>query len=102
MPPAEPEDLGPGDLRAGLTATFEREIAAADVAAFAALSGDHNPLHLDEEYARGTNFGRPIVHGAFQLSLASALAGMYLPGKQVVLGSMRSRFPAPLHYPGRA
>jgi NAD(P)-dependent dehydrogenase (short-subunit alcohol dehydrogenase family)/acyl dehydratase len=102
MPPAEPEDLGPGDLRAGLTAMFEREIAAADVAAFAALSGDHNPLHLDEEYARGTNFGRPIVHGAFQLSLASALAGMYLPGKQVVLGSMRSRFPAPLHYPGRA
>ena len=102
MPPVEPADLGPGDLRAGLTASFEREITEADVVAFAALSGDHNPLHLDQAYAAGTNFGRPIVHGAFQLSLASALAGMYLPGKQVVLGSVRSRFPAPLHYPGRA
>ena len=99
MAAPEPEDLGPEDLRVGRSATFQRAITGDDVAAFAELSGDHNPLHLDPAYAGATNFQRPIVHGALQVSLASALAGMHLPGKQVVLGSIRSHFPAPLYYP---
>jgi 3-oxoacyl-[acyl-carrier protein] reductase len=95
----EPRDLEGRDLKVGLAAAFERSITADDVTAFAELSGDRNPLHIDPSYAGETNYGRPIVHGAFQISLASAMAGMYLPGKRVVLGSVRCRFPAPLHHP---
>jgi NAD(P)-dependent dehydrogenase (short-subunit alcohol dehydrogenase family)/acyl dehydratase len=92
-------DLAPEALRVGLAAEFSRELSAEDVLAFARLSGDENPLHTDAAYAAMTNYVRPIVHGAFQVALASALIGMHLPGRRVVLGSVRSRFPAPLFYP---
>ena len=87
------------DLKRGLQATFERQIGVEDIAAFAALSGDHNPLHVDPEYARTSNYERVIAHGAFQVALASTMAGMYLPGRNVVVGSYHSRFPAPLFVP---
>jgi len=99
MSDAEARELSAQELRVGLSAEFERSISAEDIARFAQLSGDANPLHLSEEYASQTNYGRRIVHGAFQISLASALLGMQLPGKRVVLGSVRSRFMAPLYYP---
>jgi NAD(P)-dependent dehydrogenase (short-subunit alcohol dehydrogenase family)/acyl dehydratase len=101
MTTALPRDLAADALAVGLSAELTREISAQDVLAFARLSGDENPLHTDPEYAAETNYGRPIVHGAFQIGLASALLGMQLPGKRVVLGSVRSRFPAPLFYPCR-
>ncbi len=93
--------LAAADLKPGLKAEFEREISAEDVAAFASLSGDHNPLHVDEQYASGTNYGERIVHGAFQVGLASTMAGIYLPGRNVVVGSFQCRFPAALNYPSR-
>ena len=64
-----------GELRTGLQAEFEREITVDDVTSFAELSGDWNPLHTDEAYAAQTNYGGRIVHGAFQVALASAMAG---------------------------
>lgn len=97
----EPRVFTADDLRNGLEAEFERDITAADVAAFADLSHDWNPLHVDEAYAAQTNYSGRIVHGAFQVALASAMAGMYLPGRQVVVASFLCRFPAPLHYPSR-
>jgi 3-oxoacyl-[acyl-carrier protein] reductase len=92
-------DLAPDALHVGLAAEFTRSIEPEDVLGFARLSGDENPLHIDPAYAGTTNYGAPIVHGAFQISLGSALIGMHLPGRRVVLGSVRSRFPAPLFYP---
>jgi len=92
-------DLAPDALHVGLAAEFTRSIEPEDVLGFARLSGDENPLHTDPAYAGTTNYGAPIVHGAFQISLGSALIGMHLPGRRVVLGSVRSRFPAPLFYP---
>ena len=97
----DPAHFAAEDLRVGLSARFEREITEADVRDFARLSGDANPLHIDGEYAAGSNFGGPIVHGAFQAGLASALIGMHLPGRSVLLGSVSARFPAPLYYPCR-
>lgn len=91
--------LTAAEIETGQKADFTRKILAEDVAAFAQLSGDYNPLHTDASYAAQTNYGRPIVHGAFQVGLASTMAGMYLPGRNVVVGSMRSRFPAPLYVP---
>lgn len=95
----EPRTLGAADLRVGLTASFERQVAVEDIEQFASLSGDYNPLHVDSAYASGTNYGAPIAHGAFQVALASTMAGMYLPGRNVVVGAFHSRFPAPLFIP---
>jgi 3-oxoacyl-[acyl-carrier protein] reductase len=97
----EPRVYAAGELRTGLQAEFERDITADDVASFAELSRDWNPLHMNEAYAGETNYGKRIVHGAFQVALASAMAGMYLPGRSVVVGSLQARFPAPLPYPSR-
>lgn len=99
MPRAEARILDASQLAPGLKFSFERQITAEDVDTFATLSGDYNPLHCDETYAGQTNYGRRIVHGAFQTGLASTMVGMYLPGRNVVVGSMRSRFPSPLPFP---
>lgn len=89
------------ELRVGLRHEEERELSEDDVLTFARLSGDVNPLHVHAGYAAGTTFGKRIVHGALQLSLASALLGTRLPGMRVLLGSVNARFPAPLFYPCR-
>ncbi len=63
------------DFEIGSTmASPARTITEADVVAFAGLSGDYNPLHTDEEYAKGTMFGGRIAHGLLVLSIASGLA----------------------------
>lgn len=89
------------DLHTGLKVTYEQEVDEADVLAFARLTGDRNPLHVDADYARASNYEGRIVHGAYQVGLASALLGMRLPGQRVLLGSINSRFPAPLYFPTR-
>src|SRR5262245_24566138 len=97
----EPRVWAAQELRPGLRAEFERDLGEADVLAFARTSGDANPLHVDAAYARGSNFQGRIVHGAYQVGLASALLGMHLPGRKVLLGSVNARFPAPLYFPCR-
>src|SRR5947208_1901295 len=97
----ECRNLGPEDLHVGLKAAFERDVTEADVLAFGRLSGDLNPLHLSSSYAEATNLSNRIVHGAFQVGLASALVGMHLPGRNALVGSFHSQFLAPLKYPTR-
>lgn len=89
------------DLHAGLKVAYELEVHEEDILSFARLTGDHNPLHVDADYALTSNYQGRIAHGAFQVGLASALLGMHLPGKKVLLGTINSRFPAPLYFPGR-
>jgi 3-oxoacyl-[acyl-carrier protein] reductase len=96
-----PKILAAGDLRVGLTAEFERDIEEADVLGFAASSGDFNPLHVDSDFALRSRYSQRIVHGAFQIGLASALIGMHLPGRDVLLGSVNARFQSPLYFPCR-
>lgn len=98
---SEAADIGPDDLRVGSSAEFSREITQADVDVFASNSGDRNPLHVDAAYAATTSFGKPIAHGAFQIGLASAIAGMHLPGRRCLLTTVQARFPAALHVPTR-
>lgn len=93
--------LSAAALRVGLTAEFEREISEMDVVEFARNSGDMNPLHTDSEYARSTNLGACVVHGAYQVGLASAMAGMHLPGKNSFLVSYNAQFVRPLYFPCR-
>lgn len=66
------EDRGRPGASVGDTVRFSKAITEADVETFARLSGDENPIHLDESYAERTRFGRRIVHGALATSLVSA------------------------------
>jgi 3-oxoacyl-[acyl-carrier protein] reductase len=96
-----PKSIAAGDLRIGLTAEYEREILESDVLEFAANSGDFNPLHVDSSFAEHSRYAQRIVHGAFQIGLASALIGMHLPGRDVLLGSVNAHFLSPLYFPSR-
>ncbi len=87
------------DLYVGATASWSKTITSADVQAFATLSGDDNPLHVDEAFARNTRFGRPIVHGMLVASLISAVLGRQLPGPGTIYLSQSLEFLRPV-YPG--
>ncbi len=94
-------DFSADEIAIGLTAQFDRAVTEQDILAFADNSGDHNPLHVDATYAAATNYGGRIAHGAFQVGLASAMIGMYLPGRRVLLSSVQARFPSPLKFPSQ-
>ncbi|MFQ2737322.1 MaoC family dehydratase [Aeromonas caviae] len=68
-------------LTVGMKASLTKRFGPAEVAAFAGLSEDFNPLHLDPDFAARTVFERPIVHGMLLASLFSGLLGQQLPGK---------------------
>ena len=83
----------------GDAATRVKTITDEDIRAFAELAGDHNPVHLDDEYAAGTRFGRRIAHGMLAASLISATLANELPGRGTVYLSQSLRFIAPV-FPG--
>lgn len=68
------------DLKPGISAQCEKTFSETDVTTFAAVSGDDNPLHLDQAFAANTRFERCVVHGMLTTSLWSALVGTRLPG----------------------
>ncbi len=83
-------------LKVGDSAEVSKTIADEDVRAFAELTGDRNPVHLDEEYAARTRFGRRIAHGMLGASLISAVLANELPGRGTVYLSQTLRFTAPV------
>lgn len=85
------------NIRVGDTAFLSREITDDDIRAFAELTGDHNPVHTDEEFARTTRFGRRIAHGMFAASLLSAVLGNDLPGKGSLYLGQTLKFLAPVY-----
>jgi 3-hydroxybutyryl-CoA dehydratase len=86
-------------LKVGDAAELSKTIADEDVRAFAELTGDRNPVHLDEEYAAATRFGRRVAHGMLGASLISAALANELPGRGTVYLSQTLRFTAPV-FPG--
>jgi 3-hydroxybutyryl-CoA dehydratase len=72
------------DLSVGMSASYERTITVADIEAFAAVSGDHNPVHLDEAYAKTTRFKGRIAHGMLGASFISTVLASQLPGPGTV------------------
>ncbi len=93
---AEPKGLFLEDLSIGMAASITKEITEEDVIAFASLSGDVNPVHLDEDYARTTRFETRIAHGMLTASLLSAVIGTKLPGPGAIYLSQTLRFRAPV------
>lgn len=84
------------DLTVGQEASMSRVVTDADITAYAALSGDYNPLHIDEAYAATTIFKGRIVHGILTAGYFSALFGMKLPGPGAIYISQSLRFRGPV------
>lgn len=84
------------DLALGMRETASKTVQNEDVIGFAELSGDHNPIHLSEHFARKTRFGARIVHGLYTASLISAVIGMRLPGPGAVYISQTLNFRGPV------
>lgn len=84
------------DLREGMTAVFGKTITDADILMFAGVSGDTNPVHLNEEFALGTAFHGRIAHGMLTASLISTVLGTKLPGPGCVYLSQSLKFKAPV------
>jgi len=84
------------DLVIGMRETYFKTVSNEDVIGFAELSGDRNPIHLSEHFARKTRFGGRIVHGLYTASLISAVVGTHLPGPGAVYISQTLNFRGPV------
>jgi 3-hydroxybutyryl-CoA dehydratase len=84
------------DLAVGQSAEFGKTITDADIVLFAGISGDTNPLHLNDEYARQTMFKGRIAHGMLSAGLISTVFGTRLPGPGCIYVSQSLRFKAPV------
>ena len=81
----------------GTQATLSRTITEDDILLFALVSGDHNPIHLDAEYAEKSLFGKRIAHGFLIGSLISAVLGNDMPGPGSIYMGQTLKFLAPIH-----
>jgi acyl dehydratase len=86
-------------FKVGDSAEITKTIEQADVDAFAHVTGDHNPVHVDEEFAKTTRFGKRIAHGMLTASLISSVLATELPGEGSVYLGQTLQFVAPV-FPG--
>jgi 3-hydroxybutyryl-CoA dehydratase len=84
------------ELLVGETGTFKQVVSAEMLSIFSSLSGDNNPLHCDEVYAKSLGHPSCVVHGMLTSSLYSRLVGVYLPGKYALLQSIDIKFLSPV------
>ena len=84
------------DLEVGMEASHTKRITDGDILSFANISGDCNPVHLDDEFAAGTIFKERIAHGILTASLFSTILGTKLPGPGAIYLSQSLNFRAPV------
>ena len=92
----EPQGYYFEELAEGMSASFEKQISDDDIVKFAEATGDSNPLHLNDEFARDTMFKGRIAHGMLTASLISAVLGTKMPGPGCIYMSQNLRFRAPV------
>ena len=85
------------NIKIGDSFSKERLVTDELVRAFAEVSGDHNPIHLDEEFAKTTRFGRRIAHGMLSGAFISAVLGYEFAEKKIVYLSQTLKFTAPVY-----
>lgn len=86
-----------GDLSEGFSYTFEASITDRTLDAFADLSGDVSPLHVDAAFARERGFDKRVAHGAILAALVSRMVGVHLPGRNALIQSLRLDFRQPTY-----
>ena len=84
------------DLSVGMAEEYAKTVTEADILSFAMVSGDNNPMHLDENFARGTFFRTRIAHGMLTASFISTIVGTLLPGPGCIYLSQNLKFLAPV------
>ena len=84
------------EINVGDTANYSRLVTTREVELFAAVSGDHNPVHLDPEYAATTQFGECIAHGMLTGAFISAAIAMELPGPGTIYLGQKLQFRSPV------
>jgi acyl dehydratase len=91
----KPAELHFEDIEINDEIKFNVKITEEMIDNFAALSGDYNPMHTNQEYASNTDFGKKICHGMLLASFFSRLVGMYIPGKKALYFSQSLNFRNP-------
>lgn len=84
------------DLKIGQKAFLKKTITESDLSHFIAITGDTNPLHVDQSFAEQTFFGQRIAHGMLSASLFSTLVGMHIPGTGAIFKSQTLEFLRPV------
>jgi 3-hydroxybutyryl-CoA dehydratase len=84
------------DLDVGMSSVFAKTVTESDIAAFAGVSGDFNPVHINEEFAKETLFKGRIAHGMLSAAFISTVFGMKMPGPGCIYVSQLLRFKAPV------
>jgi acyl dehydratase len=84
------------DLSVGKSESFKYIVTEHDMDLFRELSGDDNPLHTDEGFAKGHGFKDRVVYGMLSASLISYLGGVLLPGRYCIIQQVESKFVAPV------
>jgi len=95
--PRQARELSLDDINVGLEATCSWRAETDAIDDFAQLSGDLNPLHMDEAYARDQGYDGRVVHGFLLGAQVSGLIGMVLPGRRCLLMEEKLAFPAPVY-----
>ena len=80
------------DIKIGMEVSYSQTITDADIKVFAGISGDRNPVHMDNEYAKESRYKRRIAHGLISASYFSALFGTKIPGEGCVYVAQSLRF----------
>jgi 3-hydroxybutyryl-CoA dehydratase len=84
------------ELKPGMSSSFAKTVSESDVQKFGEVSGDMNPVHFDEEYAKKTLFRGRIAHGVLSASYISTVLGMQMPGPGTIFMNVSCRFRAPV------
>lgn len=85
------------DIQIGMKVSYSQTITDSDIKTFAGLSGDHNPVHIDEKYAENSRFKRRIAHGLMSAGFFSQLFGTKLPGPGCVYTAQSLKFLRPVY-----
>jgi len=85
------------DIQIGMKISYSQTITDSDIKTFAGLSGDHNPVHVDEKYAENSRFKRRIAHGLMSAGFFSQLFGTKLPGPGCVYTAQSLKFLRPVY-----
>ena len=89
-------DISFSQLQIGDSAEMSKTISEADIYNFAGISGDFNPLHLDQEFAANSQFKKRIAHGMLTASFISTVIGTSLPGKNTIYLEQSLKFKSPV------